>query len=188
MLQTFNNLHSWANCTGGWYSLPSGIIICYVAQALPSQNRSQFCNYLGGKVLEINTMEDYSALVYYMWKLIFYHGKSNLTSTAIGAVTQQLLNTNETVLIWQDARELVDYSVYGMIRPASNVTVMPKLQMGQILYLKPINYTATFNPMFTLQGLLANDTNAEFICMKPGKIFESNFFKYNISERHKLLF
>ncbi len=133
-------------------------------------------------------MEDYSALVYYMWKLIFYHGKSNLTSTAIGAVTQQLLNTNETVLIWQDARELVDYSVYGMIRPASNVTVMPKLQMGQILYLKPINYTATFNPMFTLQGLLANDTNAEFICMKPGKIFESNFFKYNISERHKLLF
>jgi hypothetical protein len=168
-LQTFNDLYSWANCTGGWHGLPSGIIICYVAQALSSENRYQFCSYLGGNVLEVETNEDYTALVYYMWKLITYFGKSNLTLTATGTVTQQILDGNETVLMWKDSRKLVDFSPYGMIRPSSKIKAMPTLQLGQILYLKPVDYKSTFSPNFTLEGLLANDSSSEFICMKPGR-------------------
>jgi len=152
---------------GGWHTLPSGNVVCYVMQALPSQDRKSFCNLLGGYLLELETAEDYSALVYYVWKLITYFGKSNLTSIATGAITEPLLNNSGLVLLWRESKGLVDYSVQGMIRPAGSVT--PTLQSGQTLFLKPFNYASnsTFSPNFTLQGILSNGSS-EFICMKPG--------------------
>jgi len=161
------DIYSWANCTGGWHTLPSGNIICYVMKALPSQNRTQFCNYLGGSLLELQTMEDYSALLYYFWKLITYQGKSNLTLTGTGAATVQINNT-VNILLWQDSIKLVDFSPSGMIKPIGNAT--PSLLPNQFLFLQPINYTSSFSPNFTLRGFISNDVSSEFICMKPGNI------------------
>jgi hypothetical protein len=137
-------------------------------QALPSQDRKSFCKLLGGYLLELETAEDYSALVYYIWKLITHFGKSNSTSIATGAGTEPLLNNSGHVLLWRESKGLVDYSVQGMIRPAGSVT--PTLQSGQTLFLKPFNYASnsTFSPNFTLQGILSNGSS-EFICLKPGK-------------------
>jgi hypothetical protein len=136
-------------------------------QALPSQDRKSFCNLLGGYLLELETAEDYSALVYYIWKLITYFGKSNSTSIATGAGTEPLLNNSGHNLLWRESKGLVDYSLQGMIRPAGSVT--PTLQSGQTLFLKPFNYASnsTFSPNFTLQGILSNGSS-EFVCMKSG--------------------
>jgi len=160
-------MYGWANCIGGWHTLPSGNIICYVGQALPLQNRTDFCNLLGGYVLELQTMEDYQALVYYMWKLISNFGKSNSTLVAVGAATESLQNDTGNTLLWQYSRNIVDYSLYGIIRPIQNGT--QNFQQDQILYLQPVNYENNFNPNFKLLGLLSNDSFSEFICMKPGK-------------------
>ena len=110
-------------------------------------------------------MEDYNALVYYVWKLMMYYGKSNSTVIATGA--QSLSNDTGYVLQWAKSKELVDYSKYGMIRPAGNSTPTTQLP-GQILFLQPVNFNKNYNPTFTLNGLLASDTSAEFICMKQG--------------------
>jgi hypothetical protein len=136
-------------------------------QALPPQNQRSFCNLLGGYLLEIETAEDYSALVYYIWKLITYFGKSNLTSIATGAGTEPLLDNAGHVLLWRESKRLVDYSLQGMIKPAGSVTPTP--QSGQTLFLKPFNYAsnASFSPNFTLQGILSTGSS-EFVCMKPG--------------------
>ena len=147
--------------------MPSGNVICYVMQLLPAQKRAEFCNYLGGHLLELQTMEDYNAFVYYLWKLITFNGRSNSTIMATGAATG-LINNSATILLWQDSKELVDFSLYGMIRPTGSV--IPTLLPGQFMFLKPFSYTNSFRPNFTLHGVLSNDANAEFICMKPGEI------------------
>jgi hypothetical protein len=159
-LQTFNDLYGWANCTGGWNTLPSGSIVCYVGTALLLQNRTSYCRDLGGYVLEILTQEDYNSLVYYIWKLIMYQKKSNSSYIATGA--QLFSNDTGDMLIWTKSKEIVDNSI---MRPTGNSTAS-----GQILYLQPINYSSSFNPNFTLKGIIANDMKSEFICIKPGTV------------------
>ena len=167
-MQTFNDLLGWANCTGGWQTLPSGNIVCYVGQALTYQNRSDYCKNLGGYILEIHTREDSSALAYYIWKLIMYYGKSNSTLIATGAQSVSNNGGNDSVLLWTNSREYVDYSQHGTIQSTGNFTPSP--QPGQILFLQSLGFTSNFTPNFALKGLLNSDAKTEFICMKPGTV------------------
>lgn len=168
LFQSFNNLYAWANCKGGWYTLPSGMVICYIEQSLPLQNRTDLCDYLGGYILELHTMEDYLSLVFYIWKLIANYAKNIPTLIAMGAATESLTNNTENLLLWQSSKKLVDYSQHGIIRPLWNQSTA--VQQDQILFLLPLNYSNTFSPSFTLLGMLTNDTASEFICMKPGTV------------------
>ena len=160
--QNFTDFYDWASCVGGWQTLPSGKMICYVGQSLLLPDRTNYCSYLGGYLLELQTLEDYQAFVYYMWKLMAYSGKGNLTQIATGGATSP-----GNILQWQDSKELVDYSQYGMIRPAGKTT--QALQQGQILFLRPVNYSTSFTPYFSLLAQLSSDNVSEFVCMKPGK-------------------
>ena len=137
--------------------MPSGNAICYVKQALSLQNRTNFCKKLGGYALELQPIEDYPALVKFIWSKI-----TNTTSSiAIGAAIEALPNNAGNVLLWQYSKQLVDYSQLGIVENGTE-------QQGQTLFLLPLNYAKVYASNFTLLGLLANDSASEFICMKSG--------------------
>jgi hypothetical protein len=152
----------WANCTGSWYNLPSGKSVCYISQPMLSQNRSNFCSHLGGYVFELHTLEDYKALVYYIWKLILYHGISQISLIAAAGVT--LSKDTDNILIWENSGETVKDFLYDVIKPSETFPPQP----NQFLYLQSMNFSNKFRPNFTLAGILYNDTESEFICMKSG--------------------
>jgi hypothetical protein len=161
------------NCTGGWFTLPSGTMICYVKTLLSDLYRNSYCQYLGGTLLEIYTQEDFTMLVHIVKRLIDSNLKSNTTVFAVGG--QAVLNNNSTVLLWKNGRNLVDYSKYGMIKPYP-VAIMSVLP-SYILFLRPLYYNIS-GFSFNLFGYPSTDVSAEFICMKPGTSVLAKFKHY----------
>jgi hypothetical protein len=161
--QAFYDLNNWVNCTGGWFTLPSGNMICYVKSLLPYLNRTNYCDYMGGTLLEIYTQEDFTMLMHIVKRLIDSGLRSNTTIFAVGG--QAAIDNNSTVLVWKNSRTLVDYSNYGMIKP---YLVQPQSVLSShILFLKPMYYNIS-GFSFNLYGYPRTDYTAEFICMKPG--------------------
>ena len=141
-------------------------MICYVTGLLTAQNRSDYCKYLGGTLLEIYSQEDFTMLVQIIKRLIATNKILKWAWFAVGA--EVVLDGNSSVLVWKNSRSLVDYSKYGMIKPAglSAQVVRPNL----LLFLQPKNYSAS-GFSFKLLAYLNPDIASQFICMKPGNIF-----------------
>jgi hypothetical protein len=153
------------NCTGGWFTLPSGNMICYITTLLPASNRSDYCQNLGGSLLEIYTREDFTMLVHIVKRLIAANQTTKTALIALGA--DVLVDGNSSILIWKGSRTLVDYSRYGIIRPFKG-----NLQVARptdVLYLKSDNYNVT-GFSFGIYGYLQSDTSSTFLCMKAGTV------------------
>ena len=136
--------------------------MCYVSELQLAANRSDYCQRLDGGLLEVHTQEDFTMLVHIIKRLITSKKISNTTIIAVGA--EVVMDDNSSVLVWKGSRSLVDYSRYGMVKPASASVQIA----GDVLFLKPMNYNLT-GFSFDLNGFLQADVAAAFVCMKAGK-------------------
>ena len=166
---TYINSDKWLSCTNEeWYTLPSGNMVCHVAEFQLNEGRKKICKYAGGYLAEITTRDDAQALLYVMHKLSIA-GKKSSNRFAVGAKAQN------GRWLWGNSGREVELGIGEILKPEYNTDDISPND-GNFLYMKLRNQPTDLSteymnslPYFDIIADPGTDAEEEFLCMKKGK-------------------